>query len=263
MKTSVAISWQETEFGAVAKGDAEELIRHARSTGYDAAELAVRDPGAVDVARLVEILDGMPVSAIGTGQAYLADGLSLSDKDACVRRAAVERLTEHCRLADKLNCRLVVIGLIRGRSGSHDLLVDNLRQVCKFAEEVGVRLVVEPINRYETELVNRATQGIELIEQVGMKNLGLLLDTFHMNIEESNPSVSLVSSRDKLWHMHLADSNRLAPGSGHVDFGNVIGLLRAVNYSGYISAETIPYPNAVTAMEMAIENMRRAVRVAA
>jgi sugar phosphate isomerase/epimerase len=263
MKLSIAISWQETKFGAIAKGDAPALIDHAKSLGYDAVELAVCNPDAVDAESLLRCLNGMPVSAMGTGQAFLTDGLSFTDGSASVRRSAMERLASHCRLASRIGCPLVIVGLIRGRSGKQHNLVECLRQVCTLAEEVGVRLVIEPINRYETELVNTAEAAMELIDQVGVANLGLLLDTFHMNIEESNPAASLIKCKERLWHVHFADSNRLSPGAGHIDFAQVAGILQALKYGGYISAEIVPKPDAQSAMENALHNMRRSAGTAA
>ncbi len=263
MKTSIAISVQETEFGAIAKGNALDLIGRAKSAGYDSVELAVRDPHAVDAAGLVAVLAGTPVSAIGTGQAFLADGLSLTDADPTVRNAAIERLSAHCKLAADLSCPIVVVGLIRGRSGPYEYLVEGLSQVCASAWTMGISLVVEPLNRYECEIVATAAQGMELIDKVGADNLGLLLDTFHMNIEEPNPAAAFVASRERLWHVHFADSNRLAPGLGHLDFRGVVGLLRAFGYEGYISAEIMPKPDAVTSMAMALEHIRWALRASA
>lgn len=262
MKLSIAISWQETKFGAIAKGDAAALIDHAKSLGYDAVEIAVCKPDAVVVDELSQSLAGMPVSAIGTGQAFLTDGLSFTDESASVRKSAVERIINHCRLSSQIGNPPVVIGLIRGRHGNQRNLIDCIQQVCASAEEMGVRLVIEPINRYETELVNTAETAMELIEKVGAGNLGLLLDTFHMNIEEANPAASLVRCRDRLRHVHFADSNRLAPGAGHIDFTQVAGILQALKYTGYISAEIVPHPDVERAMENAIANMRRSVAAA-
>lgn len=244
----------------MATGDASRLIAHARALGYDAVELAVRDPAIVDAPAVQDALGGLPVSAIGTGQAYLADGLSLSDNDPHIRDAALARLQEHCVLARKLDCPLVIIGLVRGRQGDYGQLIQSLRHLCRTADGFGVRLVIEPINRYETEIVNTAQQGLRLIEDVGAETLGLLLDTFHMNIEEANLSACFVSCRERLWHVHIADSNRLAPGLGHLDSRQIMGLLEALCYEGYVSVEIMPQPDAFTAMELALDTIRRCNR---
>ena len=249
MKLSIAISWQDTDFGAIAKGSARELIGHAKDSGYDAVELAVRDPKLAEVAEVLAALNGMPVSAIGTGQAFLADGLSLSHRKPRSSRGCGGTAIRSLSPRGDLHCPTVIVGLMRGISGSADDLIASLKRVCVFAQSVGIRIVVEPINRYETRMINTAAQGIDLIEKVGADNLGLLLDTFHMNIEEANPAASLVFSNKRLWHVHLADSNRHAPGSGHIDFQGIVATLRALNYRGYLSAEIMPCPDAVTAMD--------------
>ena len=90
-------------------------------------------------------------------------------------------------------------------------------------EPHGIRLALEPINRYETTLINNAAQGLELIERVGADNFGLLLDTFHMNIEEPSIEDSIRQTGDRIFHFHVADSNRWYPGAGHLDFSPSCG----------------------------------------
>ncbi len=99
-----------------------------------------------------------------------------------------------------------------------DWLVTALQECCCAAQPLGVRLALEPINRYETSLINNVDQGIELVEHIGVENFGLLLDTFHMNIEESQIEASIHQCGERIFHFHVADSNRWYPGAGHLDF---------------------------------------------
>jgi sugar phosphate isomerase/epimerase len=105
--------------------------------------------------------------------------------------------------------------------------------------------VIEPLTRYESDVINTATDGLALIREVGHSHLGLLLDTFHMNIEEPTYAGSIEQSMasGRLWHIHLGDSNRLPPGYGHIDFGVIVAALRQVGYDGYLSAEHFPRPD--------------------
>ncbi len=263
MKLSIVLSTQPASFSALAyKGHWEENIRKIRSLGYDGVELAVRDPRLLDQSLLKSLLQqhGMRVPAIGTGQAFGEDGLSFTHADSIVRRLAIERVKSHVRMAKDLGA-LVIIGLVRGRRSAdvtadqaEEWLIEALRECA--ATERSVRLAVEPINRYETDLVNTAVSALNLVEKIGMENIGLLLDTFHMNIEEPSFGCCISASRERLLHMHIADSNRWYPGAGHTDFGKIVNSLREIDYEGFLSAEILPLPDPDTAAIKTIEYMR-------
>jgi len=95
-----------------------------------------------------------------------------------------------------------------------------------------------------------------LLEQVGADNVGLLLDTFHMNIEEVSLAQAIRDAGTRLFHFHVADSNRRHPGAGHIDFGNVLQTLSDVGYTGYVSGEFLPEPDADRAAAAAIRHLR-------
>ena len=122
--------------------------------------------------------------------------------------------------------------------------------------ESGVRIALEPINRYETTLVNNVAQGLALIDRVGADNLGLLFDTFHANIEEPSIEESLLAAGGRLFHVHVADSNRWYPGAGHLDFAQILDVVARSGYGGFVSGEFMPRPDADTAAERAIAHLR-------
>ena len=115
---------------------------------------------------------------------------------------------------------------------------------------------MEPINRYETDLVNTVSAGMDLVEKVKMENVGLLLDTFHMNIEEPVIPAGFKAGRSRLFHVHIADSNRWHPGAGHTDFRAVVSVLDEIGYRGFLSAEILPLPDPDSAAENTIRFMR-------
>jgi 5-keto-L-gluconate epimerase len=115
---------------------------------------------------------------------------------------------------------------------------------------------MEPINRYETTLINNVAEGLDLIDRVGADNLGLLFDTFHANIEEPSLEGSLIAAGNRLFHVHVADSNRWYPGAGHLDFAHFLGTLFRIDYGGFVSGEFMPRPEADTAARRAIEHLR-------
>lgn len=265
MKKAIVVSTHAAQFNAVAfKGDLEANLARVASLGYDGAELAIRDPNAIDADALVGLVQkyGLEVPAIGTGQAWGEEGLSFTDPDAGVRRAAVDRVKSHVPVAARFGA-VIIIGLLRGivRPGvSHPQawawMVDALRECAEAALASGVKIAIEPINRYETTLVNTAADGLALLDQVGMPNLGLLLDTFHMNIEEPDIYRSIRAAAPRLFHFHVADSNRWYPGAGHLDFPRILATLREVGYDGYISVEAMPMPDGDTCAAESIKAMR-------
>ena len=265
MKLSTVLSVQLTQFEAVAlKGDLTRSVAKIAALGYDGVELAVRDPKLLDADEVRALVQrhGLAVPAIGTGQAYGEEGLSFTDPDEGVRRRAIQRIKDHIDFATHFDA-LIIIGLIRGvarggvsREQAMRWLVEALKECVGFAEERGVRLVLEPLNRYETNLINTVAEGLALIERVGAGHLGLLLDTFHMNIEEPSIEESVKAAKGRLLHVHVADSNRWYPGAGHLDFARIVAALRDIGYEGYLSAEILPLPDPDTCVRRTIEFLR-------
>ncbi|GAW94112.1 5-keto-L-gluconate epimerase [Calderihabitans maritimus] len=263
MQKCIVVSGQ-TKFDALAfKEGLEEGIRKVATLGYDAVELAVRDPALVDLKGLVGLTRelGLPVVAIGTGQAYGDEGLSFTDPDESVRRKAVERIKRQVEFAANFGAQ-VIIGLIRGKrlpevaeERARDWLLAALKECAGYAEQYGVCLTLEPINRYETNLINTIAEAMEIIDATGMSNIGILADTFHMNIEEPSMEESLRSCARYLTHLHVADSNRWVPGYGHIDFPSLIRLLRDIDYKGAVSAEILPKPDPKRCAEMTLDYM--------
>jgi len=265
MKFSVVLSTQPAKFEAATfKGDLEANLKTIADMGYDGVELAIRDPHLIDEEALLDLLVRYKLQspAIGTGQAWGEEGLSFTDPDEKIRTAAIARIKSHLGPAQRLGA-VVIIGLLRGivkpgveQSQATMWMVEALRECSEAAEKVGVRLALEPINRYETSLINTVQQGLDLIDVVGSAHFGLLLDTFHMNIEEPNIAESIRRAGDRIFHFHVADSNRWYPGAGHIDFPHLLRVLQDTGYSGFISGEFLPHPDATTAAEKAIVFLR-------
>jgi len=265
MNLSIVLSTQPAQFNAVTfKGDLEANVTKIARWGYDGVELAIRDPRLTD-ADAIELITrrhGLAVPAIGTGQAWGEEGLSFPDPDPAVRRAAIARVKSHIPLAARFDA-IIIIGLLRGivkpgvsQEQAMRWVVAALQACSAAAASRGVRLALEPINRYETTLINNVRQGLDLIERVGAENFGLLLDTFHMNIEEPDMAESIRLAGDRIFHFHVADSNRWYPGAGHLDFRSLLGTLYETGYQGFVSGEFMPEPNADTAAERTIVYLR-------
>ena len=233
--------------------------------GYDGVELAIRDPRLVDLDELEQAVHkhNLLVPAIGTGQAWGEEGLSFTDPDVTIRQKAIERIKSHIPVAARFKA-VIIIGLIRGivrpgveQTQAEQWLCDALRECSASALSEDVRLALEPINRYETTLINTALQGKELVEKVGAPNFGLLLDTFHMNIEEPQIEASIRRCGDRIFHFHVADSNRWYPGAGHLNFSSILAALVSTGYDGWVSGEFLPMPDVESAALENIQNIKK------
>jgi sugar phosphate isomerase/epimerase len=266
MKLSIVLSTHAAQFQAVAfKGDFEANVARIAGWGYDGVELAIRDPKLVDVDELDRVISayGLEVPAIGTGQAWGEEGLSFTSDDPAVRKAAIKRIKSHIPLAKHFDA-VIILGLIRGitpegqtHEQSKRYLVQALQECASEAASHNVKYALEPLNRYETDLIHTVADGLDLIKQVGAENFGLLLDTFHMNIEEPVEEESIRVCGDRVFHFHVADSNRWYPGAGHLDFKSILSVLVSTGYQGYVSGEFMPKPDADTSANRSIVYLRQ------
>ena len=266
MKLGIVLSTQAAKFSALAyKGQLAENAAKISRLGFDGIELAIRDPQLVNQSEIKSLLNelDLTVPAIGTGQAFGEEGLSFVNPDLAIRRQAIERIKSQMELAEALGA-MVVIGLIRGfrdKDVSSELteswLVEALRECAK--ENENVKLIIEPINRYESDLICTVQESMELLEKVEYQNVGLLLDSFHMNIEEPSIYNSIRLAKERLYHFHIADSNRWYPGAGHLDFPKIMDTLRQINYNGFVSAEILPQPDPDVAAKRTVDYMRNLI----
>jgi sugar phosphate isomerase/epimerase len=220
----------EAGFGAV-----EVLLRHpddAREAGLDAA---LTDSGV----RLLGVLSG-PVRSV--------DGLSLGDPaTAAAAVARVERLVE---LAAPHGAHVVLGWALGGAGADPATVVGSLRRCRDAARAAGVRLLVEPVNRYEDPVAATAAAAADLIDRAG-GGVDLLLDAFHMNIEEADPVATLRAFAARTAHVHLADSNRRLPGEGHLPLAAWLRALRDAGYRGTVGVEALVDGDVTTAARRA------------
>jgi sugar phosphate isomerase/epimerase len=260
MKKCIVISTPGAQFSALAmKEDFKESIKKVADLGFDAVELAVRDPRMIDVHEIRSLLQQhhLTVAAIGTGQAYGEEGLSFTDPDPEIRRKAVQRIKDQMNLAMDIRGPQVIIGLIRGtvKSGmdkekAEKYFIQSIVECLEYKPEV--TLTLEPINRYETNLYNDTRSAMEVIDKIGRPNLKMLADTFHMNIEERDIIESILRAKGYISHVHFADSNRWAPGCGHIDFSEILDALEEIGYQGAVSAEILPKPTPEECLKLTI-----------
>ncbi len=265
-KTSMAISPAPTKFGPLLfAGDWQLGLETALEFGYCAVEISLRDPADPVVSELVQALrkSDLSLSAIATGQSFIHEGLSLVNPDPGDRRKLLERMKRFFDIAAFWKA-IVILGGVRGKyvgdpdtfPAQRSLALDTVREYSQCAKEAGVRLAVEPINRYETNFINTIQEALDFIDDAGYENLVMLADTFHMNIEEKDLASALDSAGLNLAYAHFADSNRQAPGQGHIDFSQLADKLYEIHFDGYVGAEILPLPDSRRAAELAIKKFR-------
>ena len=227
--------------------DTLALCDHVASLGFDTIEICIEDPArvtgqAVAAAAAASGLEVVVCGAFGPER-------DVSHEDPSMRAKGVEYLQTCVELAAAAGARLVG-GPMYATTGKTALLepaqraqqwnraVESLRVVAADAQERQVTLAIEPLNRFETDLVNTVEQGVTLCEDIGADNVGLLLDTFHMNIEEKNIGDALRLAGAHLRHFHACENDRGAPGSGHVEWPEVFAALDDIGYDDTIVIES-------------------------
>ncbi len=130
--------------------------------------------------------------------------------------------------------------------------IESLKEVCKYAEEKGVYLAMEPLNRFETDFINITDDAIKLIEGVGSDHLKIHLDTFHMNIEEKDSAEAIRKAGDLLYNFHTSENDRGAPGTGQVHWDEVVQALKDIKYDRYLVIESFTPENKLIARAASI-----------
>ncbi len=267
MRISVTISSPGPNSAPILfRGDYLEEIDRAVALGFQAVELHIRDPKAIDRISILHKIEktGISVSTIGTGQAYGEDRICFTSPDEKASRAAIQRIKDQVDFASDLGAK-IIIGLIKGplplesseRTLATKRALDGLRECAGYAEKSGVFLVLEAINRYESNFLNTAEETDRFIQEAHSPAVGLHLDTFHMNIEEVSIEEAIINHSRRLLHMHLADSNRMAPGMGHLDFRSILSALRKIGYEGYLGLECLPSHDPQSAAEHALRFLKQ------
>jgi sugar phosphate isomerase/epimerase len=126
---------------------------------------------------------------------------------------------------------------LRNEAGDRAVLLDGLGELGRHAQREGVQILLEPLNRYEDHMVNRLEQAVELAVATGLDAVGVVADSYHMNIEESHPPTALLAAVGRLAHVQVSDSNRLEPGAGHLNWQAFLGALADMGYEGDLAVE--------------------------
>ncbi|ESX23255.1 sugar phosphate isomerase/epimerase [Mesorhizobium sp. LSJC264A00] len=227
-----------------AQGDLERTLANTREAGFDLIEFSYLDPANVDVGGLARRIADLKLGvAISIG--LPADG-DISSADKAVAARGVEILNETIALTRDLGGQKIG-GIL---STSHGLQTQaptrdqwnrsagTLAKVAETAKAAGVTLNLEIVNRFESNLLNTASQGLAFIADTGSDNIFLHLDTFHMNIEEGDVGLAIRHAADKIGYVHIGESHRGFLGTGNIDFAAIFDALTAIGYRDDLSFES-------------------------
>lgn len=221
--------------------------------GYKGIELALLEPEKLPVKELQEIANSyqMEIPTLGTGSTFLRFRYSLGDLILNTRKKAIGRIRQYINFAAVTHSK-IIIGLIRGRykyKNNPDLarrnIITSLKHCSKLAENHNIDLLIEPINRFESDSCNTIADTLAMIDEIGAENVQLMIDTFHTHLEEDPDSIwpDLETFAPRVTHLHLADDTRRAPGTGHFDFKRFLRIFQRDGFHGFASVETIMKPS--------------------
>ena len=259
----------ETPTLAPYSADLETAFQKLHHLGYDGVELMIRRPSRLDPQQLAASLraNHLELVSLCTGHVFGEEGLGLLLPDLTINPLAVDRLKEFIDYsADHFESKAMVnIGRSRGVGNPADLphtlevAREAIRELADYALPKNVRLILEPISRLEVNYIHSTEDGLALARLVDRSNFGLMVDTYHMALEDADLFQSFYSAASYIWHVHFSDSNRCYPGSGEIDFDRVLRVLEDIHYTGYLSVEIKPWPDPDTAAQRSIETMHRVV----
>ncbi|MFC5701874.1 sugar phosphate isomerase/epimerase family protein [Cohnella faecalis] len=227
--------------------NATAAIRETKRLGLDFVEIPLTSHEGLRAVAIANNLKEAGLQAV-TSALITNQSFDITSEFSENRAAGIDFLKKCVRLTSEIGADFfggVLYGphmkLSTGRP-SEELMhraASGLREVAHYAKELGITLGLEPINRYETCLVNTCEQALKLIRLIGEPNVKVHLDTYHMNIEEKNVSGAIRQAGSLLGHIHLNESDWGIPGTAHTDWQGIFGALQEINYAGYASLECV------------------------
>jgi len=237
----------------------ETLFERIRAWGFDGVEPFISAEEPADLATVKQMLDRTNLER--TTCCVLPREANLVSSQAEVRARGVGFLKKCTERTAELGARLMCgplyagLGVMTGARRTKEewkWAVQGLQAAARRAQEVGVTLCLEPLNRFETYFLNTLEDAARLVHDIGAPNVKIHFDTFHANIEERNPPVALRSVAPHIGHVHLSENDRGIPGTGHVDWKGTFLALKETGYDGWLTIESFGKPEPDLAAAAAI-----------
>ena len=240
----------------------------AKELGFDGVEIFPRSPESVDKNQFQDLLSKhkLQFAAMGTGAGMVVHRLSLTNPDIEIRKKAIDFIKSIIDFAGPFGTP-AIIGSMQGRHGGEtskeqaiDWLSVGLNELGAYANQYKTPLLYEPLNRYETNLFNTIGDTAEYLKTLESKNIKILADLFHMNIEEQSIHQAIQNNGNMIGHLHFVDSNRQAAGFGHMNHKLISDALNEVGFDQFVSAEAFPIPNSDEAAKSTITSFKKYFR---
>ncbi|MFL5804639.1 MAG: sugar phosphate isomerase/epimerase family protein [Roseiflexaceae bacterium] len=249
----------------------ETTIRRLAKYGYDSIEISYDSvelsPGAPGTRAVKQMLADNGIGCYGS-ISLMFTGRDLIHADPAVRASSVDYLKKCTQMVADLDGSTMSIvpsevGKVKAMASPEEewaWAVEGLKEVRDYANRVGVRVAIEPLNRFETNFINRHDQALVLAEAVG-PDVGACLDVYHMNMEDADMFKAIENAGSKLFDLHVADNNRMACGMGAINWERLVGTCKQIGYEGSITVEFVPpidrtpanpYKNALAAADASL-----------
>ena len=219
------------------------LLPTIKAMGYDGIEIPIFDPDGIDLSAVRQALSDSGLRC--TTSTAMAAGLSLIDEDHSAQGVAwmQQVIQTAAAIGADLLCgpMCVPVGELRGRGYTQtewDRCVRSFQEIGKFASDAGVTIALEPLNRFETFMINTVDDSVRLMDQVDQPSVGLLLDTFHMHIEEKSTAEAIRKAARHIKHFHTSENDRGTVGTGQVAWSETFAALDEIGYDGWLVVES-------------------------
>lgn len=270
MKLAYTICTPDTNGKYLAyRGELKEMFASLKEIGYQGVEAFVRDPRDMDQDEFCRMLEnsGLQLVAVGTGPIAAEDKITFTSPDESVRIEAIERAKATIDFAARLGAQ-VNIGKLRGDVNKGDSASARewrdkaFKTLCEYAALKNIAITLEPQCRFAVDNLNSTQEALTWVKQQQLSNLFIMMDVFHMNIEDKSQAASFIDAKDYNIHIHFADNNRGIPGAGKIDFVDAIRVLKALGYNRYISLEVDQIPDCYSAAKASFEYVNRLIKEA-
>lgn len=223
-----------------------DLFKKIENFGYDAVEMTIEDRSKKNIEIIKDSLKKTSLECIICSS--FVNG-NLISEDEGIANKGIRYVMESIDLCEYLDSNILV-GPTYGSYINKEFLnpeikdrakkqcIEALKNIGRYALDKKIKIAIEPLNRYESNFLNTAKDGVELVLKVNLANVGLNLDTYHMNIEEKNPKLAVLDAGKYLFHLHAPENDRGTPGTGNVDWSGISDSLRKIGFNGFVVMES-------------------------
>ena len=238
--------------------DITPYIHKCKQAGYKSVEVSLLGQSPESAKEISKLANDLNISLTCT--TGLSKNEDISSSNPVVQKNGVETLKRAIDMTSIMEANLltgvvhaawgVSNSLGKGKEDKFKNSSNSIKKISSLLIEKNIKLGIEPLNRYESDFINTVDEGIRLCELIDHPNVGLLLDAYHMNIEEKNMCQSIEKAGDKLFHFQVAENDRGVPGSGSINWSEIIDTLKKINYKGCVSLEMFIQANVDTSKDL-------------